>query len=69
LKNIANEPYDVDYLPGAAILCRLNVWDMVGGLPEKYCFCFEEAEFALRIRKHKYASRSPDKLHRFPTYL
>jgi hypothetical protein len=45
------EPYDVDYLPGAAILCRLNVWDMVGGLPEKYYLCFEEAEFALRIRK------------------
>ena len=30
------EPYDVDYLPGAAILCRVSVWDMVGGLPEKY---------------------------------
>jgi GT2 family glycosyltransferase len=54
LKKIANEPYDVDYLPGAAILCRLNVWDMVGGLPEKYCFCFEEAEFALRIKKLKF---------------
>jgi len=46
-----SEPYDVDYLPGAAILCRLSVWDMVGGLPEKYYLAFEEAEFALRIRK------------------
>jgi GT2 family glycosyltransferase len=55
LKKIAKpEPYDVDYLPGAAILCRFDVWDWVGGLPEKYCFCVEEAEFALRIRKLKF---------------
>ena len=48
------EPYDVDYLPGAAILCRVSVWDLVGGLPEKYFLAYEEAEFALRIRKHKF---------------
>lgn len=48
------KPYDVDYLPGAAILCRLSVWDLVGGLPEKYFLAYEEAEFALRIRKHKF---------------
>ena len=55
LKKITNhEPYEVDYLPGAAILCRLNVWDMVGGLPEKYYLGFEEAEFALRIKKLKF---------------
>jgi len=48
------EPYEVDYLPGAAILCRLSVWDMVGGLPEKYFLAYEEAEFALRIRRHKF---------------
>ncbi len=45
------EPYDVDYLPGAAILCRLSVWDNLGGLPDKYFLAFEEAEFALEIRK------------------
>lgn len=44
-------PYDVDYLPGAAILCKLRVWDIVGGLPEKYFLAYEEAEFALRIKK------------------
>ena len=53
-KIIKPEPYDVDYLPGAAILCRLTVWDLVGGLPEKYYLGFEEAEFALRIKKLKY---------------
>lgn len=55
LRKIAkSEPYDVDYLPGAAILCNLSVWDMVGGLPEKYFLGFEEAEFALRISKLKF---------------
>lgn len=55
LKKITKpDPYDVDYLPGAVILCRLNIWDMVEGLPEKYYLGFEEAEFALRIRKFKF---------------
>jgi GT2 family glycosyltransferase len=44
------DPYEVDYLPGAAILCKLSVWDLVGGLPEKYFLAYEEAEFALRIK-------------------
>ena len=47
-------PYDVDYLPGAAILCKLKVWDLVGGLPEKYFLAYEEAEFALRIKALNY---------------
>ena len=43
-------PFEVDYLPGAAILCRLDLWDKVGGLPEKYVLAYEEAEFAMKIR-------------------
>jgi GT2 family glycosyltransferase len=43
-------PCDVDYIPGAAILCRLEAWDLSGGLPEKYFLGYEEAEFALRVR-------------------
>jgi GT2 family glycosyltransferase len=54
LEIVKPEPYEVDYLPGAAILCKLSVWDLVGGLPEKYFMAYEEAEFALRIRKIKY---------------
>jgi hypothetical protein len=49
------EPYAVDYLPGAAILCRLSVWDMVQGLPEKYFLALEEAEFAVRVKKLGYS--------------
>jgi len=46
--------YDVDYLPGAAIMCKLHVWDLVAGLPEKYFLAYEEAEFALRIKAFNY---------------
>lgn len=47
-------PCDVDYLPGAAILCKLDAWDLAGGLPEKYFLTYEEAEFALRVKDHGY---------------
>jgi len=50
-KIIKPEPYEVDYLPGAAILCKLSIWDLAGGLPEKYFLAYEEAEFALQIKK------------------
>ncbi|OIO51230.1 MAG: hypothetical protein AUJ11_02015 [Parcubacteria group bacterium CG1_02_44_65] len=50
-KIIKFEPYEVDYLPGAAILCKFIVWDFAGGLPEKYYLAYEEAEFALRLKR------------------
>ena len=46
--------YDVDYLPGAAILCRPDVWNTVGGLSERYYLAYEEAEFALELRKYNW---------------
>lgn len=45
---------DVDYLPGAAFLTRLDLWEEIGGLPEKYFLAFEEAEFALEVKKRGY---------------
>lgn len=51
---IKPEPNDVDYLPGAAILCKMNVWDQVGDLPEKYFLAYEEAKFALRVKNLNY---------------
>jgi GT2 family glycosyltransferase len=50
LTPLGDTPYDVDYLPGAAILCKLKAWDLVGGLPERYFLAYEEAEFALRLK-------------------
>jgi len=47
-------PYEVDYLPAAAILCRTEVWKTVGGLSESYFIAYEEAEFALDVRRYGY---------------
>lgn len=47
-------PFDVDYLPGAAILCKLIVWDLIGGLPETYFLAYEEADFAIQVKKIGY---------------
>jgi GT2 family glycosyltransferase len=54
LTQLGDAPYDVDYLPGAAILCKSKAWDLVGGLPERYFLAYEEAEFALRIKAGGY---------------
>jgi hypothetical protein len=44
-------PYQVDYLPAAAILCRADLWKQIGGLNEEYFLAYEEAEFALELKK------------------
>lgn len=44
-------PYEVDYLPGAAILCRADLWKKVGGFNENYFLAYEEAELCLEIKK------------------
>lgn len=55
LKTIRDDSsYAVDYLPGAAVLCRLSVWDRLGGLPEAYFLAFEEADFSVRVRRAGY---------------
>jgi len=44
-------PYEVDYLPGAAILCTAEIWKEIGGFDEDYFLAYEEAEFALEVKK------------------
>ena len=53
-KPLLSGPFEVGYLPGAAILCWLHLWEKVGGLPEKYFLGYEEAELALRLQKLSY---------------
>ena len=58
---------DVGYLPGAAFLTRLDLWDAIGGLSEKYFLAFEEAEYAMEIAKRGYrvvVSRDSSILHK-----
>lgn len=45
---------DVDYLPGAGFMTRIELWDRIGGLPERYFLAFEEAHYALEVAKLKY---------------
>jgi GT2 family glycosyltransferase len=47
----SENPYQVDYLPGAAILCRSEIWNDIGGFSENYFLAFEEAELALEIKR------------------
>lgn len=48
------QPYEVDYLPGTAIMCHSDIWKKTGGLSEKYFLAYEEAEFALEISRLGY---------------
>lgn len=50
----SQSPYEVDYLPGAAILTRSDLWKKIGGLSEKYFLAYEEAEYALEVKRLGY---------------
>ena len=50
----SNRVYEVDYLPGAAILTRADLWKKIGGLSEKFFFAYEEAVYALEVKKYGY---------------
>ena len=43
------EVRDVDFVPGAAMLVRREVFEQVGLLPEQYFMYFEETEFCLSV--------------------
>lgn len=45
------EVRDVDFVPGAAMLVRREVFEQVGLLPEQYFMYFEETEFCLQVRE------------------
>lgn len=43
---------ECDYIMGAAILTRRNLWDEIGGFDERYApACFEDSDFAFEVRK------------------
>lgn len=48
---VNHAPYETDYLPGAALLCRSDIWKEIGGFNEDYFLAYEEAEFSLEIKK------------------
>lgn len=46
-----NEPYDLDYATGCAMLVRRHVFETVGGLDPVYFMYQEDYDFCYRVRK------------------
>ncbi|MBO6757308.1 MAG: glycosyltransferase [Roseibium sp.] len=46
------DPYEVDYVTGAGIFCRTNIFDTYSYLPEKYFLYFEETDWSLALRQN-----------------
>lgn len=44
--------FQVDYLPGAAFIVRRDLWEKIGGFSELYFLGYEEAIFALELKKY-----------------
>ncbi|HUV42514.1 MAG TPA: glycosyltransferase family 2 protein [Patescibacteria group bacterium] len=45
------EPFEVDQLPGAALIASKKTWDKVGLLDEDFHFLFEDVDWCYRARK------------------
>jgi len=46
---------EVDYVSGASILVRKDLWDKIGGFDERYVPAyFEDSDLAFEVRKHGY---------------
>jgi len=50
-QNSGFSPFDVDQLPGAALMANREIWKKVGLLDEKYHFLFEDVDWCWRARK------------------
>jgi len=48
---VPNEPYNADYVSGASILCRADVFRDVGYIPEEYFLYYEETDWCLSVRE------------------
>ncbi len=46
-------PFEVDQLPGAALMASKKTWDKVGLLDEDYRFLYEDVDWCYRARKLK----------------
>jgi GT2 family glycosyltransferase/glycosyltransferase involved in cell wall biosynthesis len=54
---LPNNIYEVDYVTGASLFCRLNLFEEVGLIPEQYFLYFEETDWCMKVRQagHKLA--------------
>jgi GT2 family glycosyltransferase len=54
IKEINEEIINVDYLGGACFVCRRELFDKVGLIPENYFLFYEETEFCIKAKKIGY---------------
>lgn len=49
---MSDEPAEVDWFPGAAMICRTAVVEELGGMDEAYFLYFEETDFCHKLQHH-----------------
>ncbi|HSY09418.1 MAG TPA: glycosyltransferase family 2 protein [Candidatus Dormibacteraeota bacterium] len=49
-----HEPVEVETIVGAFVFVRKSIWDLLGGLDERFFFFFEETDFCLRARRKEF---------------
>jgi N-acetylglucosaminyl-diphospho-decaprenol L-rhamnosyltransferase len=50
-RKMGEGPTEVDWFPGAAMMCRANVVQELGGMDESYFLYYEETDFCLKLKR------------------
>lgn len=53
-EQVFTAPLDVETIVGAFMFVRKKIWDVLGGLDERFFFFFEETDFCLRARRENF---------------
>ncbi|MDF2882334.1 MAG: putative glycosyltransferase [Clostridiaceae bacterium] len=53
-KELKHKFYDVDYIGGACFICKREVFEKIGLIPENYFLFYEETEFCLKAKEKGY---------------
>lgn len=51
VSKVGNDPFEVDQLPGAAVMVRKEILEGTRGLDENYSFLFEDVDWCYRVWK------------------
>lgn len=54
IEDINDEIINVDYIGGACFVCRTEIFDKIGLIPENYFLFYEETEFCVNVKKIGY---------------
>ena len=51
-RTMGDKTEEVDWFPGAAMICRASVIEELGGMDESYFLYYEETDFCLKLKRH-----------------